>query len=56
MCIRDRYGDGRDTKGCVGLANVYRRLKLYYGDNFSFDIDSEEGTRTTVTVRIPEVR
>lgn len=55
--LRDTlYGDGRDTKGCVGLANVYRRLKLYYGDDFSFDIDSEEGTRTTVTVRIPEVR
>lgn len=45
-----------ETKGCVGLANVYRRLKLYYGNDFSFDIDSELDKGTKVTVKIPEVR
>lgn len=48
--------DGVDTRGCVGLTNVYRRLKLYYGKDFSFDIESTLGVGTKVTVKIPEVR
>lgn len=47
--------DGKNTRGCVGLTNVYRRLKLYYGKDFTFDIESTLGVGTKVTVRIPEV-
>lgn len=48
--------DSKNTRGCVGLTNVYRRLKLYYGKDFSFDIESTLGSGTKVTVKIPEVR
>ncbi len=51
-----RSEDERSTRGCVGLTNVYRRLNLYYGSRFSFDIESTVGVGTKVTVRIPEVR
>lgn len=50
------YSDNKqDAKGCVGLTNVYRRLRLYYGDHFSFGIESFPGVGTKVTVKIPEV-
>lgn len=45
-----------NATGCIGLANVYRRLRLYYGTDFTFDIDSEPGKGTQVTIRIPEAR
>ena len=37
----------------VGLRNVYRRLKLYYGDNISFEIESEKNAGTKVCFTIP---
>lgn len=37
----------------VGLLNVYRRLKLYYGENFVFNIDSVQGKGTTCTIQVP---
>lgn len=37
----------------VGLWNVYRRLILYYQENFYFDIDSVLGEGTVCTIRIP---
>ena len=48
--------NSEDTMSCVGLTNVYRRLKLYYGKNFVFHIESTVGVGTKVTVKIPEVR
>ncbi|MCI9144532.1 MAG: sensor histidine kinase [Lachnospiraceae bacterium] len=37
----------------VGLWNIYRRLVLYYQENFRFDIDSIPGEGTVCTIRIP---
>lgn len=37
----------------VGLWNVYRRLVLYYGEAFRFDIDSEPGKGTRCSICIP---
>lgn len=36
----------------VGLWNVYRRLVLYYGEEFSFEINSvlKKGTVCTITI------
>ncbi len=48
--------NSEETMSCVGLTNVYRRLKLYYGKNFVFHIESTVGVGTKVTVKIPEVR
>ncbi len=36
----------------VGLANVYQRLRIYYGERLEFTIDSEEFVGTTVTISI----
>ncbi|MCI8801441.1 MAG: sensor histidine kinase [Lachnospiraceae bacterium] len=37
----------------VGLWNIYRRLVLYYQEDFHFDIDSVPGQGTVCTIRIP---
>ena len=37
----------------TGLYNVYRRLELRYGPEFSFNISSERGHGATVTIMIP---
>jgi len=37
----------------VGLWNVYRRLVLYYGEEFRFDIDSVQGQGTRCVICIP---
>jgi len=37
----------------VGLSNVYRRLKIYYGDEAELRIDSKYMKGTTVTLVIP---
>jgi two-component system sensor histidine kinase YesM len=37
----------------IGVQNVIYRLKLIYGDRFSFMIDSEQGNGTLIRLRIP---
>ena len=41
---------------CIGLRNVYTRLRLYYGADMEFKIESELGKGTSVTFGIPEKR
>lgn len=50
--LRDIQSD--DIRGkSVGMENIYKRLKLYYKDNFKLEIESKEGFGTTVTLKIP---
>ncbi|MFZ5990009.1 MAG: sensor histidine kinase, partial [Bacillota bacterium] len=46
--------DGIYKTGSIGIRNVYRRLKLYYGEDFQFRIDSkiDEGTKVSFTIPI----
>ena len=44
-----------ENSGHFGLKSVRRRLQLYYGKAASIEIDSEEGTGTKITVKIPKV-
>ncbi len=37
----------------VGLRNVYQRLKIYYGDEVEFIIDSELDEKTIIRLKIP---
>lgn len=37
----------------IAIRNIYQRLKLYYGKDFSLLIDSTEGQGTTITLIIP---
>ena len=41
----------------IGLGNVYSRLKMMYGEDFSMEVKSEEkmGTRVTIRLRFEEV-
>jgi two-component system sensor histidine kinase YesM len=42
-----------DSKGnSIGLRNVLGRLKLYYGNDFSFQIDSKKNEGTKITLLI----
>ncbi|NHN35390.1 sensor histidine kinase [Paenibacillus agricola] len=42
-----------DIGESIGIKNVFIRLKLYYGDNFQFTIESIAGTGTAVRISIP---
>jgi two-component system, sensor histidine kinase YesM len=37
----------------IGIENVNRRIKLFYGENYGLQIESEPGSYTKVIVRIP---
>lgn len=47
-----RLGDG--GKG-VGLPNVNHRIRLYFGEGYGLEIESEPEEGTTVTLNIPEI-
>lgn len=36
----------------IGISNVYRRIRLFYGNDAAFDIDSEKGRGTCISVRL----
>jgi two-component system sensor histidine kinase YesM len=38
----------------IGIKNVSRRIRLYYGDPYGIDIESKVGGGTMVTVTLPE--
>ncbi|MGM9937290.1 MAG: sensor histidine kinase [Candidatus Ornithomonoglobus sp.] len=42
----------KDFEGHVGLKNVRRRLKLYFGDKADMQVNSEENKWTRITIRI----
>ncbi|WP_163539701.1 sensor histidine kinase [Gracilibacillus sp. YIM 98692] len=37
----------------IGIQNVYQRMKMIYGDQFSMELDSEENIGTTYTFYLP---
>ena len=43
----------KNQQGRIGLPNVYRRLSLIYGENYSIDINSEPGKGTDFKMIIP---
>jgi two-component system, sensor histidine kinase YesM len=40
----------------IGLRNVLGRLKLYYGEDFSFQIESKKGIGTKIQLSIKYTR
>lgn len=46
------YSDRKEFCG-IGLSNVTERLRLLYGNNFQMQIQSEPGSGTCVTLRLP---
>lgn len=51
--IRRMLNGGERKGNSVGLYNVYRRLTLYYGERYRFEIESEPGKGTKCVIRIP---
>ncbi|MGN0747425.1 MAG: sensor histidine kinase [Aristaeellaceae bacterium] len=49
----DRTNDFPARKHGVGIINIYRRLRLFYGDALEFSIDSALGKGTTVRISVP---
>lgn len=41
------------NSGSIGIRNVVRRLRLYYGDNYTFNMSSELGENTKVELILP---
>lgn len=46
---------GRKERYHIGLGNVNRRIKLYYGEEYGISICSKPGKGTAVTVKIPRL-
>jgi two-component system sensor histidine kinase YesM len=42
-----------DMGESIGIKNVFIRLKLCYGDNFQFTIESNAGAGTTIRISLP---
>ena len=42
-------------KSHIGMNNAIERLKMYYGDGAAFNIESQFGAGTTVTIQIPKM-
>ena len=51
--IKATLNSNKKEKG-IGIANIYQRLHLFYGENVIFDIQSREGEGTKVRIVIPE--
>ncbi len=45
--------DGEMVTSSIGLFNINRRIKLFYGEEFGFTIESENNAGTSVTLRLP---
>ena len=39
----------------LGASNVFNRIKMYYGDSGSWQVESETGKGTTITLKIPKL-
>ena len=51
--LREEMQKEENSEG-IGIANIYRRLSLFYGENFSFSIESSPDAGTCISISIPE--
>lgn len=48
-------GSAETEEGKVGIKNVHDRIRFYYGAEYGITLDSQPGSGTQVTIRIPAV-
>lgn len=53
MELYDKNGTIQDQESGIGVLNVYRRMRLFYGEDASFTIDSEPGKGTQIVLKLP---
>lgn len=53
--FREEKGSEQE-RDSIGLINVHRRLKLYYGEPYGLRIESEPGSFTRILLHIPKVK
>lgn len=46
--------ESRESQNGIGMSNIYQRLKLFYGEEAFFEIESERNAGTKVIIVIPE--
>ncbi len=51
--LREMLSGGKKLTESVGLFNIYQRMVLYYGREFTFDVSSELGMGTKITIIVP---
>ena len=47
--------DGPGRTGGIGIKNVNDRVKIYFGDKYGINIESEPDVGTKVTIRMPKI-
>ena len=55
QCREILEGSAGDKTG-IGIRNVNNRIKIYFGEQYGIQIDSELDEGTTVTIIMPKVR
>ena len=53
ICDGNEENPPTNRNGGIGLKNVYRRLRIFYGEQANMLIDSEHDAGTTVTLVLP---
>lgn len=51
--LQKMFQDGKKLTHSIGLFNVYQRLRLYYGNDFAMDVQSQKGEGTKISIVIP---
>ena len=51
--VRERLTSDREQREKLGLANVYKRIQLFFGENAIMEIKSREYEGTSVDIMIP---
>lgn len=52
--IPEAGAEGSSRQRGIGMANICQRLRLFYGEKAFFQIESEEGRGTRITMMIPD--
>lgn len=51
--LKEDFNEIPEDENSVGLNNVNTRIRLYYGDEYHLNIDSQENIGTNIQIRIP---
>lgn len=53
MQLRDLIKNPKETTG-IGLSNIIQRMRLFYGDEYSFEVDSTVDKGAIINISVPD--